>query len=104
MKNSESKLPAAPAGYTPAAKRLWTDVVSSWQIDPAALTILAVGCEELMRKDAARAIVDREGMALSDRFGQSRAHPMLAVERDARAGLLRALKQLGLDLEPIHGR
>jgi phage terminase small subunit len=102
--STPSKAAPPPKGYTPAARALWVKVVEGWDIDPAALTILNVAGECLMRKDAAKAIVDKEGLTLTDRFGQARAHPMLAVERDARDGLLRALRQLGLDLEPLHDR
>jgi hypothetical protein len=40
----------------------------------------------------------------TDRFGQLRAHPAVAIERDARDQMLRALKLLNLDIEPLRGR
>jgi phage terminase small subunit len=105
VKNStKDKPPVAPKGYSPAARQLWTDVVTGWSVDSAALVILAAACEDLMRVEQARAIIDAEGLVSKDRFGQAKAHPAVSVERDAKSGMLRALSQLGLDLEPLHDR
>jgi phage terminase small subunit len=46
--------------------------------------------------------VKKQGSYIKDRFGQLRPHPALQVERDAKGVLLRHLKALGLDLEPIN--
>lgn len=41
-------------------------------------------------------------MTFTDRFGQIKAHPLLPVERDARAAFLAGLRSLNLDFEPLH--
>jgi hypothetical protein len=41
-------------------------------------------------------------MTTVDRFGQMKSHPLLPVERDSRAQYLAALKQLCLDVAPLH--
>jgi len=46
----------------------------------------------------------KEGLVVTDRHGQQRAHPCTAIERDNRAQMLSALKQLNLDLEPLQPR
>jgi phage terminase small subunit len=48
----------------------------------------------------AQQLVAKEGMTTTDRFGQSKVHPAVLVERDSRAAMLSALKQLGLEDEP----
>ncbi len=55
-----------------------------------------------MRK--AQEIVDRDGIVIADRWGQSKPNPACAVERDARAQVLQAIRQLNLDLEPLQER
>ena len=46
--------------------------------------------------------VAADGVSFRDRFGQVKAHPLLTVERDARAAFLAGLRSLNLDLEPLH--
>ena len=37
-------------------------------------------------------------MTMQDRWGQTKPHPLLATERDARAGFLAGMRALGLDV------
>jgi P27 family predicted phage terminase small subunit len=105
MKNSASaKLAAPPRGYSPEARGLWRDVVGGWVLDPAALKILDVACRALIQDREAEKLVARDGLTILDRFGQPKLHPAATVSRDAKATFLKALRQLGLDLEPLHGR
>jgi phage terminase small subunit len=64
--------------------------------------ILRVACEAFDRLRSAQAAIVVDGLTSRDRFGQVRAHPLLAVERDARSQMLAALKQLNLDVAPLH--
>jgi len=43
-------------------------------------------------------------MTLSDRWGQLKINPLCAVERDARAQFMAAMKALNLDLEPLRDK
>ena len=52
----------------------------------------------------AQAAIKEEGPQVKDRFGQSKAHPLLVVERDARSQMLQGLKALNFDLEPLQDR
>jgi P27 family predicted phage terminase small subunit len=68
---------------------------------PHDLAVLVVGLEALDRANAARDAIAAEGMTMADRFGQPRPHPLLTAETQARAQFLAAMKQLGLDYEPV---
>ena len=59
----------------------------------------ALECFDRMRQ--AQEMLAKEGITVTDRFGQSKVHPAVLVERDAKAGLLRALKALNLQIEPL---
>jgi phage terminase small subunit len=105
MKNSHRDAPIRPpVGYTPEARKLWRQVLAGWDLDPPALTILDTACRGLMRVREAQALLERDGIVVKDRFGQEKPHPAVAIERDAKLTLLRNLKALNLDLEPLHDR
>ena len=56
--------------------------------------------EALDRTEACRLQIEKDGQIVKDRFGQQKPHPLLAVERDARAAFVVCLKNLQLDIEP----
>lgn len=104
MKNSTSQ-PNPPKGLSAEAKRLWRQLLEEYAIEDAGgLAVLATGLEAFDRLRAAQKAIAAEGMTVTDRFGQHKAHPLLTVERDARAQWLAALKALNLDLEPLNDR
>jgi phage terminase small subunit len=60
--------------------------------------VLAVACEALDRMRQAQRAIEQDGAYIDGRFGK-KAHPGLAIERDSRLAMLRALRELGLDYE-----
>jgi P27 family predicted phage terminase small subunit len=95
-------VPRAPKGLTGEARSWWRKICSGWQLDDAGFLILQSGLECLMRVREAQAILLKEGIVVTDRFGQLKAHPATVVERDCKAGLLKALRALNLALEPLN--
>jgi P27 family predicted phage terminase small subunit len=92
----------APAHLSPEAKKIWKKLTFEYGIvDAGGLEILRAGLENFDRAEKARANIDKVGLLVKDRFGAIKPHPLIACERDARAGYLQALKQLCLDVEPI---
>ena len=83
-----------------AGRTMWHRLRGDYAIDDAAgLALLEAACAAYQRAEAARAQVDREGSTVPDRFGQMRAHPAVAIERDARSVMIRALRALKLSPE-----
>ena len=96
------KPPKPPKDLSGAPKKLWVDLQNEYAItDSAGLTLLADACRFFMRLEQARAILRREGLTVKDRFGQIIAHPLTRLERDSSAAMIRALKSLNLDIEPL---
>ena len=97
---AKTKGPSAPHGLPVEARAWWERLQKGYVIvDEGGLALLEQAARSFARVEAARKILDADGLVLADRFGQQRAHPAAAIERDARSGLLQALKALGLDLD-----
>ncbi|MDD5007227.1 MAG: P27 family phage terminase small subunit [Syntrophorhabdaceae bacterium] len=84
------------------AEKLRKSILSEYDIsDSAGLQILNTALEAFDMMRDSQAQIKRDGLVITDRWGQSKAHPLCSVARDARAQFLQALKQLNLDLEPL---
>jgi phage terminase small subunit len=99
------KKPVVPKNLSAAGRSWWRRLVAEFDIaDPAGLLLLENGMRQFDRAEDARALLNTEGVTMIDRFGQRRPHPAAAIERDARSGLLAALRALNLDVEPLRDR
>lgn len=95
---------AIPRHLSKEARQIFRGLCGEYGIeDVAGLKILRVALEAFDRAQAARVAIDKDGMTVFDKAGQIKPHPLLPVERDARAAFLAGLKALNLDLEPIRG-
>jgi len=90
-----------PKHLSPAARAWWSAVMRDYVIDDTGRVLLDAAAETLDRLRAAQRILANEGPVFLDRFGQPRAHPACTIERDCSSSLVRLLKQLALDVEPI---
>lgn len=90
--------PAAPRHLSEPTRKLWRDVTAAYELEPHHLVILAAACEAQDRMQQAREAIETDGAYTEGRFGM-KAHPAIAVERDSRLAMIRALRELGLDLE-----
>ena len=97
-----TRLPPAPRHLRADGKDLWKRVVSEYELPTDALLILQMACESWDRACDARRALDENGTVFVDRFKQIKARPEIFIERDSREAVARRLKQLGLDLEPLH--
>jgi P27 family predicted phage terminase small subunit len=98
MRNSR---PRAPAHLSKAARTWWKQLTDMYEFEsPDSVMTLECVMECFDRATAAREMVQKEGVVIRDRFGQLKQHPGTIVERDAKMAMLRALRQLGLDVIP----
>src|SRR5687767_2951495 len=89
----------APQHLSEEARRLWKGVMAEYAIeDTAGQLLLQTATEAHDRIREARRIITEQGVTVRDRYGHDKPHPMLAVEKDARAAMLLALKHLDLDV------
>jgi hypothetical protein len=66
--------------------------------DDASLSILETAMQSLDLMADAQAQIDKDGLTVKGDRGQIKAHPLLAVIRDARSGFLQSMKALKLEI------
>jgi P27 family predicted phage terminase small subunit len=75
-------------------------VVADWQLEDHHMRLLTSACEAWDRCAEARELIARDGLVTTTARGGVRAHPAVAIERDARLAFARLLRELDLDVSP----
>ena len=102
MKNSPEKTSKPPKALSREAKGWWRRLLGEYEIgDEAGFLLLQTALESFDRMREAQAALATDGLIVTDRFGQPKAHPLTVVERDSRSQMLASLKMLNLDVEPL---
>ena len=94
------KTPQPPAHLTAKTRRWFASVCNEFELEEHHLRLLELACEAWDRCQAARAVIDKEGMIYVDRFDAPRARPEIVIERDCRLAFARLVRELDLDLAP----
>ncbi|MGX5839757.1 P27 family phage terminase small subunit [Mesorhizobium sp. ArgA1] len=93
------KVPA-PAHLSVASKKWWAEVVAEYHLEGHHLRLLQAAAESWERMQAARAAIGKFGLTFTDSQGCPRSRPEVAIERDAKIGFARLIRELDLDSEP----
>ena len=88
----------APKHLRAATKRWWLSVATGYELEEHHLKLLTLAAEAWDRCVQTREALAEHGLTYKDRFGQPRARPEVAVERDARIAFARLLRELALDI------
>ena len=94
-------IPKPPKHLKPATRKWWTQIVTDYDLSSSDLRLLTLSAEAHDRCTDARETVAKEGAFYKNFHGEPRAHPAVAVERDARLAVARLLRELALDAEPL---
>ena len=89
----------APRHLSAPARRLFADVVGTYVLEPHHVALLTKALEAFDRAEQARAEIGKGPLMVQSRLGELKPHPLIGVERDARAQFFVALRQLGLDID-----
>jgi P27 family predicted phage terminase small subunit len=89
----------APEHLSPAMRDWWRDITTTFVLESHHLKVLQVCAEAWDRLQQARQVLAEEGLTIETGTGSRKQHPAVAIERDARAQFLVALRQLDLDVE-----
>lgn len=91
--------PGPPLDLSAGARRLWRLVHAKWVVDDARRAVLTVTLRAEDRAAAARQLIKTEGLIVA--AGKStRAHPAVAVLKDAELIALKGWRQLALEGAP----
>ena len=85
-------------------RALWKEVYAAFELGTHQERILCLACEALDRSVQARHLLADEGPVVLNRFGEKRAHPAVAIERDSRLACIRAIRELNLGVGPDDAR
>lgn len=83
-----------PIGLAEAGRRLWDAVLGDNELSDAGIELLRMACKQADRADEARRILAQEKIVGVDRFGQEKAHPAVAIERQATQTCANLIDQL----------
>ncbi|ESY15187.1 P27 family phage terminase small subunit [Mesorhizobium sp. LNJC394B00] len=91
--------PNPPGHLSDEAKAWWRRVVTDFELEGHHLRLLQLAAEAWDRSQQARAVIDKEGITTVDDRKNVRAHPAVGIEKDARTGFARLVRELDLDVE-----
>jgi phage terminase small subunit len=91
---------APPSHLSPSMRQWWRDLNRTFDFEPHQLKILRLACEAYDRAQQARSVLQKRGLTYTDRFGAPKPRPEVAIERDARIGFARLVRELSLGEEP----
>ena len=101
---THKKTPQPPKHLTAQARQFWRSVCALFDLEEHNLDLLETACVQLQRASQARAIIDKEGMVIADRFEQPKPHPAVELERQAAMAFVRIGRELGLSVEASDSR
>lgn len=90
----------APEHLSKAMREWWAGVVRDYSLEAHHLRLLEAACTAWDRMTAAREAIAEHGITFTDKNGDPRTRPEVAIERDARLSFARLVRELDLDCEP----
>jgi len=96
MNNYKYDKPEPPSHLSPEMQEFWRAVFQRIRIQEFQVHLFQKACEAHDRAEAARKILDREGLTFSDRFNQPRARPEVNIEVLSRAQFQKLLTDCGV--------
>jgi P27 family predicted phage terminase small subunit len=101
---SPIRLASAPDHLQPETQQWWDNIVANFDLEDHHLRLLEAACDAWDRLTASRATLLVDGLTTLGRDATLKAHPCVAIERDARIAFARLLRELDLDVPPPEDR
>ena len=88
-----------PTDHLAEPSRAWVAaVLAEYDLDQHHHRLLMLAAQAFDRAEQARVILARDGLVTCTDQGGLKAHPAVAIERDARVAFARLLRELDLDM------
>src|SRR5467141_1346014 len=92
-----TETPKPPAHLSKSSAAYFKKFVDEYEVEDSHIEVLIRVCESMDRADQAALGLKKHGSLITkDRFGCERAHPLVQVERQARAAVIDGIKALGV--------
>jgi phage terminase small subunit len=88
----------AIAALKPATKRWVHRLRREYVLEDRHIRLLVAAGRLWDQAEECRSIIEKEGSLAVDRFGQTKAHPAVEMERVSLIGFSKLLREVGLDL------
>ena len=85
-----------PEHLSKNAQEFWRWATYEYRLTQDDLKVLLMACEAMDRCRQARKRLAKQGLTYTDRFGQPKSRPEVAIERDSRLAFTKLVRQLGL--------
>lgn len=86
-----------PDHLRPETAAWWRSVLEDYDLEAHHVRLLRLACESWDRCDQARELLNSDGLTVRTADGGMKAHPAVAIERDARLAFARLVRELDLD-------
>jgi hypothetical protein len=96
--NPHPEPPEPPADLPEPERAIWRTVTSEYRGSLTSCAVLHSGLKMHQRGREAAEVIAVEGMVIETRDGGFRAHPLCAVEREARRSFEMTFRRLGIKL------
>lgn len=89
----------APEHLQATTAAWWLTTIDEYALEEHHVKLLTLAAEAWDRTQQAREALAEFGLTFTDRFGQPRSRPEVAIERDNRLAFARLIRELALDVD-----
>ena len=100
--NRAGPAPGPPESLKRHGRALWNQIQSEYEIrDGGGIEMLRQACAAADRAEDCAKKIEREGLTVTNARGTPHDHPLVKHELAARAFVVKTLRALGLNVEPL---
>src|SRR4030042_578428 len=104
MTNIKKEKKRIPKHLKSSTKKWFREIIETYELESHHVKLLTLAAEAWDRCQDARKAITKHGSVFIDKFGQPKARPEIAIERDARIAFARLLRELNLSETPDENR